>query len=133
MDQVSVHVEAQINPTESEEKVKQAVEKVFGNIPTQVKSLRKGSLLIGDADGKDALINFHDLLRRERIRSAARSVLFEGIDRKTISFCLNKQVAYVGHISFSKEVAESPLGPIKVKITCEDPRKIIEWLTRRIA
>lgn len=33
MDEVSVHVEAEINPTESEEKVKRAVENVFGSTP----------------------------------------------------------------------------------------------------
>lgn len=133
MDEVSVHVEAEINPTESEQKVKQAVENVFGNIPMQVEPLHKGNLLVAKAKGQEALTKLHDLLRRERIRSAARPVLFEGIDKKTINFCLNKQVAYVGHISFSKETAESPLGPIKVKITCEKPRELIEWLAPRIA
>lgn len=133
MDEISVHVEAEINPTESEQKVKQAVGKVFGDIPMQVESLHKKNMLVAEAKGQEALTNLHHLLRRERIRSAARQVLFEGIDRKTISFCLNKQVAYVGHISFSKETAESPLGPIRVKITCEDPRRLIEWLAPRIA
>jgi hypothetical protein len=42
---------------------------------------------------------------------------------------LNKQVAFAGHVSFSKEVAESPLGPIKVKIESENPRDLIDWLT----
>ena len=133
MDKVTVHVEAEINPTETEEKVKQAIEKIFGNISTRTEPLHKGSLLIGETAGEGALTYFRDLLRRERIRSAARPVLFDGIDGKTINFCLNKQVAYAGHISFSKEVAESPLGPIKVKITCEDPKRLIEWLASRIA
>jgi predicted RNA binding protein with dsRBD fold (UPF0201 family) len=133
MDEVTLHVEAEINPTESEEKVKRAIERIFGNLPTQIKPLRKGSLLVCEAKGKDALTSLHDLLRREHIRSAARSVLFDGIDKKTINFFLNKQVAYVGHISFSKEIAESPLGPIRVKITCDDPRQLVEWLAPRIA
>lgn len=133
MEEVSVHVEADINPTESEQKVKQAVENVFGDIPMQVEPLHKGNLLVAKATGQEALTKLHDLLRRERIRSAARPVLFEGIDKKTINFCLNKQVAYVGHISFSKETAESPLGPIRVKITCENPRQLIEWLAPKIA
>lgn len=133
MDEITLQVEAEIKPTESEEKVKKAIEKIFGNIPTRTKPLRKGNLLVGEANGKDVLTNFHDLLRREHIRSAARPVLFDGIEEKTINFCLNKQVAYAGHISFSKEVAESPLGPIKIKITCEDPRRLVEWLAPRIA
>lgn len=133
MDEVTLHVEAEINPTESETKVKQAVENIFGNIPTQTEPIRKANLLVAEAKGQEALEKFHNLLRRERIRSAARPVLFEGIDKKTISFCLNKQVAYAGHISFSKEVAESPLGPIKVKITSDRPYELIEWLAPRSA
>ena len=129
MDKISVRVEVEIHPTESEEKVKQAVEKLFGNLPTQTKPLHKGNLLVAEGKGLDALTALHDLLRREHTRSAARTVFLEGMDKRSVSFCLNKQVAYVGHVSFSKEMAESPLGPIKVRIECEDPRQIIQWLT----
>jgi predicted RNA binding protein with dsRBD fold (UPF0201 family) len=131
MDEVTVRVEADVNPTESEEKVKRAIENVFGDISTQTKPSRKGDLLVAEVKGLEALEKLQNLLRRERIRSAARPVLFEGADGKTIGFCLNKQVAYAGHISFSKEVAESPLGPIRVKITCENPRELIDWLAPR--
>jgi predicted RNA binding protein with dsRBD fold (UPF0201 family) len=68
------------------------------------------------------------LLRRERIRDAAHSVLLEGLSGNTITFYLNKQVAYAGRVSFSKAVAESPLGPIKVQIKCDNPRQLVEWL-----
>jgi predicted RNA binding protein with dsRBD fold (UPF0201 family) len=131
MDEVSLHVEVEVNPTESEEKVKRAVENVFGSIPAEIGPLRKGSLLVADATGTEALNTLRNLLRRERIRDAARKTLLEGIDGKTVSFCLNKQVAYAGHISFSKDVAESPLGPIRVKIRCENPRRIIDLLTSK--
>jgi predicted RNA binding protein with dsRBD fold (UPF0201 family) len=131
MDEVSLHVEVEVNPTESEEKVKRAVENVFGGIPAEIKPLRKGSLLVADAAGTEALNTLRNLLRRERIRDAARKTLLEGIDGKTVSFCLNKQVAYAGHISFSKDVAESPLGPIRAKIRCENPRRIIDLLTSK--
>jgi predicted RNA binding protein with dsRBD fold (UPF0201 family) len=131
MDEMTVHVEAEINPTESEEKVKQAVENIFGSMPFQSKPLRKGGLLVADVQGQETLGKLCNLLRRERIRSAARAVFFEGIDKKTISFCLNKQVAFAGHVSFSKEVGESPLGPIKVEITCENPRQLIGWLASK--
>jgi predicted RNA binding protein with dsRBD fold (UPF0201 family) len=30
-------------------------------------------------------------------------------------------------------VAESPLGPIRVKIKCENPRQLIDWLAPRTA
>ncbi|MDI6805962.1 MAG: RNA-binding domain-containing protein [Candidatus Bathyarchaeia archaeon] len=128
MDEVSVYVEVEINPTESEEKVKRAVENIFGNIQTKTQPSYKGSLLTAEARGLEALTKLYNLLRRERIRDAARGVLFKGLGGKTISFCLNKQVAYAGHISFSEEMAESPLGPIKVKIECDNPRELIDWL-----
>jgi len=128
MDEVEVYVEVEINPTESEEKVKRAVENIFGNIPTQIKPLRKGCLLTAEAKGLKALTKLYNLLRRERIRDAARGVLFEGLSENTITFYLNKQVAHAGHVSFSEAVAESPLGPIKVQIKCDNPRQLIDWL-----
>jgi predicted RNA binding protein with dsRBD fold (UPF0201 family) len=128
MDKVNVHVEVEINPTESEEKVKRTVENIFGSIPAQIKPLHKGKLLIAEAEGLEALTKLYNLLRRERIRDAARRALFEGLSGKNISFFLNKQVAYAGHVSFSEEVAESSLGPIKVAIDSENPRELIDWL-----
>jgi predicted RNA binding protein with dsRBD fold (UPF0201 family) len=128
MDEVEVYVEVEINPTESEDKVKRAVENMFGNIPIQVRSLVRGSLLTAETKGFEALTKLYNLLRRERIRDAARGVLFEGLSENTITFYLNKQVAYAGHVSFSKAVAESPLGPIKVQIKCNNPRQLIDWL-----
>ncbi|MBS7621436.1 hypothetical protein KEJ32_04925 [Candidatus Bathyarchaeota archaeon] len=133
MDEVEVHVEVEISPTESEEKVRRAVENIFGGLPFQIKPLRKGSLLTADAKGVESLTKLYNLLRRERIRDAARGALFEGLNGKTITFYLNKQVAFVGHVSFSKAVAESPLGPIKVQIKCDDPRQLIDWLAPKTA
>lgn len=128
MDEVKVYIEAEVNPTESEEKVKRAVENIFGNVQTRIQSTSKGAILTAEAEGLESLTKLYNLLRRERIRDAARGVLFEGLKGNAITFFLNKQVAYAGHISFSKEVAESPLGPIKVKIESENPRQLIDWL-----
>lgn len=128
MDEVKVYIEAEVNPTESEEKVKRAVENIFGNVQTRIQSTSKGAILTAEAEGLESLTKLYNLLRRERIRDAARGVLFEGLKGNAITFFLNKQVAYAGHISFSKEVAESPLGPIKVKIECENPWQLIDWL-----
>jgi hypothetical protein len=131
MDEINVQIEAEVNPTESEDKVRRAVETIFGCIPMQAKPLRKGSLLFAEAQGQENLAKFHNLLNRERIRAAARTVFFQGLEKKAINFCLNKQVAYAGHISFSQETGESPVGPIKVKIKCSDPRQLLDWLTSR--
>jgi hypothetical protein len=128
MDEVKVHIETKVNPTESEEKVKKAIENIFGDVQTKIQPTSKGLLLTAEAKDIESLTKLYNLLRRERIRDAARGILFEGLDGNTITFFLNKQVAYAGHLSFSKEVAESPLGPIKVKIKCENARQLIDWL-----
>ncbi len=133
MDEITVRVEAEINLTESEENVKAAVANLFGNISTEVKPSYRGSVLRAEATGQEALVKFRDLLRSDRIRDAARKVLFEGMRGQTISFCLNKQVAFAGHVSFSEEVAESPLGPVRVTIECADARRLIDWLAPRTA
>jgi hypothetical protein len=133
MEEIVIRMETEINPTEAEEKVKLAVANLFGNIPTQTKPSYKGSILIAEANGQEVLVKLRNLLRMDRVRGAARKVFFEGLRGKTISFCLNKQVAFAGHVSFSEEVAESPLGPIRVIIECENPRQLIDWLAPRTA
>ncbi len=133
MDEIAVRIETEINLTESEEKVKVAVAKLFGAVSAEVKPSYKGSILKVETRGRDALVKFRELLRLDRIRDAARKALFDGMRGKNINFCLNKQVAFVGHVSFSEEIAESPLGPIRVAIKCEDPRQLIDWLAPRTA
>ena len=133
MDEIVVRVETEINLTEDEEKVKRAVANIFENMSTEVKQSFKGSLLYGEAEGRESLGKFRSLLSLDRIRDAARRALVGGIRGRAVCFCLNKQVAFVGHVSFCEEVAESPLGPLKVTIECEDPRLLIEWLAERSA
>jgi predicted RNA binding protein with dsRBD fold (UPF0201 family) len=131
MDEVTVHVEAEINPTESEDKVKAAVNNVLGNASITITPSHKGSILNAEAKGQDSLVKLRNLLKNDRIRDAARKLLFRSISGNKISFCLNKQVAFAGHVSFSEETAESPLGPIRVTIETESPQQLIEWLAEK--
>ena len=129
MNKIVLHVEVEVNPTEDLEKVKRAVENIFGAVKFEVESRKWGRLLIAKTTGTAGLTKLYNLLSRERILAAARKVFFSGMDEKSVTFYLNKQVAYAGHISFSQQTAESPLGPINVQIRCDNPRKLIEWLT----
>jgi len=131
MDEVNVYVEVEVNPTEDVDKVRQAAENMFGTLELEEKPLRRGSLLVARAKDVEILSKFGNLLRRERIRDAARGVLFHGLKGNTITFYLNKQVAYAGHVSFCEPVAESPLGSIKVKIKSDHSLKLIDWLAPR--
>ena len=109
------------------------MEKVLGDLELQAKHEGDRTILAGKSEGIEALGKFHHLLRRERILDAARSVMFKGLKGKIVTFYLNKQVAFVGHISFSQPEKESPLGPIIVKIFCENPRELIDWLAPKTA
>lgn len=130
---VEVRVEVEVNPTEDADKVKIAVQRVLGDINLELIEEGESRRLFGKAEGLDALTKFYNLLRRELILDAARTVLLRGVQGKSIIFYLNKQVAYVGHISFSQPYGESPLGPIRVEIRCDNPRGLIDWLTPRTA
>ena len=130
---MTLHVETEINPTETETKVRMAVGNIFGNISMDSAQDSQGNILIGQTKDYESLFKFRNLLRLDRIRDAARKALFRGTKHNIISFCLNKQVAFAGHISFSEEVAESPLGSIKVRIECDNPKQIVEWLTQRVS
>ncbi|RLG90179.1 hypothetical protein DRO34_06070 [Candidatus Bathyarchaeota archaeon] len=128
MNNITVRIEVEVHPTENVEKVKQAVENLFGKVEYETKPYNYGCLLIAKTRGTEGLTKLYNLLRRERIRDAARSVLFKAKTENTITFYLNKQVAYAGHVSFCQAAGESPLGPIKIEITCENPTELINWL-----
>jgi len=131
MDEVTIRVETEVYPTETEEKVKKTVINLFGNMALQIKPFHLGSVLTAEAKGQEKLVKLRNVLRNDRVRDAARRVLLGSLRCGPISFCLNKQVAFAGHVSFSEEVAESPLGPLKVMIECENPRQLIDWLAPR--
>jgi hypothetical protein len=131
MDEVTVFVETQINPTENEDNVKAAVNNFLDNATITIRPSIKGSSLTAVAKGQDSLFKLRNLLRNDRIRDASRRLLFKSIRGNMISFYLNKQVAFVGHISFSEESAESPLGPIRVNIETDNPEQLIDWLAEK--
>ena len=133
MAEIAVRVETEVNFTEDEGKVEKAVANIFDNVSVTVKPSYGGSVLVAEAEGREALVTFRRLLSLDRIRDAARKVFFGGVRGTAVRFCLNKQVAFAGHVSFCEEVAESPLGPLKVTIESEDPSLLIDWLAPRRA
>ena len=131
MVEVTVFVEAEINPTETEDNVKAAVNNVLDNASITIKPSVKGSTLTAIAKGQNSLLKLRIMLHNDRIRDASRRLLFKSIRGNMITFCLNKQVAFAGHVSFSEETAESPLGPIRVNIETDNPEQLIDWLAEK--
>jgi len=132
MNDIEIEAEAFIYPTENPEKVEKAIKKIFPTCSIALESPSEETRIIRAREhGKEALVPLQSLLRQDQIRDAARSVLMSSVSDNTITFYLNKQVAFIGHISFSMPYAESPLGPITVRIRCENPISLIEWLAPR--
>lgn len=125
-----IEVQAHIQPTEDMEKVMLAIENIFGTT-LEREVCREGAVLKCKAKDRENLVRLRTILQRERIRDAARKVFLAGLRGNTITFFLNKQVAYAGHVSFCEESAESSLGPIRVKINTENPLKLVDWIAPR--
>lgn len=134
MDEVTVEAEATVFETEDEVKVERSMRNVLPDLTIERFEGADGrTILKARAKGMDSLNTFRTLLRMDRIRDAARAILTSSTSDKIISFQLNKQVAYIKHISFYDSEAGSPLGPIKIEIRCEDPKQLIDWLTATTA
>jgi uncharacterized protein len=131
MEQAIIQVEVDVNPTESEEKVKKALWNLFGELPMETKPAVKGTILVAETKSQEPLIALRNVLRRDHIRDAARKALHRGMQDNKLMFFLNKQVAFAGHVSFSEAESESPLGPIKVTIIVDDPIAFLDWLAPR--
>jgi len=69
------------------------------------------------------------IVQRDRIRTAVAAFLHKSSNPNGILAFLNKQVAFVNHISFCEPEGESPLGPIRFEIQANNPSKIISWIT----
>lgn len=132
MNEVVVTAEAEVNPTEDPAKVEKALRAILSEGSLEKLSVGRESFVLRvRAKGLSSLAQLQALLRQDRIRDAARSVLFSCVTGKTIRFYLNKQAAYVDHVSFSEPSGESPLGPITVEISCDDPQSLIDWIAPR--
>ena len=111
---------ADIKPTEDLEKVKQAIRNLFPDAQMDVQNTKLVAI-------SNTLDRFQELLKRQKIRDSARSLLSKGCGENTIIFKLNKQLAYINKINFA--VVDHPLGEITVHIACDTPHRLIDQLT----
>jgi uncharacterized protein len=88
-------------------------------------------MVIVEGKNQPSLERFRMIIQRDRIRAAVRSVLRRSVEGNRITFFLNKQAAYAGHVSFSSPEGESPLGPIQVMIETDHMEELIDWLAGR--
>lgn len=129
MTPVKIDVEAAVYPTESAEKIERAVRNVLGEIA--LKRTTRGDILVleGHLDDIESLRHLKELLKRLRIRDAARAYFTRIASGEFLTFGLNKQAAYTGRVSFYHS-REAPLGPIQVTVK-GDIEQVIRYLSER--
>ncbi len=122
-------VRAAVNPTESREKVVEAVRNVLGDL--ELEQSERGGLVVleGRLERIEDLAPLRDAFARMRIRDAARSLFTRIAEEGFLSFGLNKQAAYAGRVSFYSS-GESSLGPIQVTLK-GDVSEAITYLCNR--
>lgn len=109
-------------PTESVDRVMRSMLNIFPDLQIE----QKDDELVGEGQSVDAL---EELLRNQRIRSAARAVFRKSVDGDKLTFRLSKQVAFVGKVNFAER---SPLGDLEVTIEDEDVMELIDRITPRL-
>jgi len=104
-------------PTEDPEKVKKAVLNLF---PESMIEQKDGVIMARTG----SLWRFRELVRSHRIIDATRRIMLRGKQGNSTSFQVNKQVAFIGKISYVEE--KLPLGSIEVSIEDDDLDKLID-------
>ena len=113
----SIEITCPVYPSEDPEKVKTAILKVFpGAVLEESETGIKGTA--------DSLDRFSKQIRKQKILDTTRSVMLHGKRGDRTRLFLNKQVAFVGKISFCEE--KTILGTMKVVIIDEDIDDLID-------
>ena len=119
-----IKIKAEIHPTEDPEKVTQAITNLFGKI--QLNYDHEQNIITGKIDEINQLIDLRGRIAQDRIRTTIENTLTRWTDEDYLSFGLNRQAAYAGHVSLNL-ANEDPMGPIQLQIR-GDIEQVIQFL-----
>lgn len=122
---IDLKVEAIVNPSEDTQIVIDAIANLFTRCSPEV-SFR--SRVVGRAVGSDSLAILYEQVRSRSAMGVLRRMLLDNRVGDSTSFLLNKQAATSGIAAVIEEEQESPLGPIRVTISCEELDALVDWL-----
>ncbi|AIF85093.1 hypothetical protein NTE_03058 [Candidatus Nitrososphaera evergladensis SR1] len=122
---IEVKVEAVVNPSEDPQKVIGAIENVIERCSPE---FRYGSRVIGRAAGSEPLSTIYEQVRSRSAMGVLRRMLLDNRAGTSTWFLLNKQAASAGIAAVIEDEQESPLGPIRVTINCEELDALTDWL-----
>ena len=123
--EIEIKVEATVNPSEDPQKVIAAIENVIEKCSPE---FHYGSRAIGRARGTDPLSLIFEQVRSRSAMGVLRRMLLDNRSGDSTWFYLNKQAAAAGIAAVIEDEQESPLGPIRVTIDCEELDSLVDWL-----
>ena len=123
--EIEVKVEATVNPSEDPQKVIAAIENVIDRCYPE---FRYGSRAIGRARGSEPFSLIYEQVRSRSAMGVLRRMLLDNRAGDSTWFYLNKQAAAAGIAAVIEDEQESPLGPIRVTIDCEELDSLVDWL-----
>lgn len=122
---VEIKVEAPVNPSEDAQKVIDAITNV---VPRCFPEFRYGSRVVGRATGTEPLSILYEQVRSRAAMGVLRRKLVDNRAGNSTWFLLNKQAATASNAVVVDWEQESPLGPIRVTIGCEELDALVDWL-----
>ena len=120
----TIKIKAQLQPTEDPDKVTRAITNLFGEIPLNID--REQNIITGKIGDIPQLRDLRARIAQDRIRTTLCNTLSRWMDDDYLSFGLNRQAAYAGHVSINL-TNEDPMGPIQVQIR-GDVQQVIDFL-----
>lgn len=118
-----ISVSAEINPTESPEKLLGALTNIF----PLGRFTREGNMFAFEGD-EDLLAHFSFLLEKQRIRDSANVHMHLKTHHDRLKIFLNKQAAYMGKVNFCSDCA---MGPITILAEGEGLSPLIDRISPR--
>ena len=122
---VELKIQATVNPSEQLGKVISAITNIFNGCSPE---LKHGSLIVATCIGYKYLTTVYDQIRARSAIGVLRRMLTNNQVSNTTRFLLNKQAAVAGTLVVIEDESESPLGPIRVTIICDELDSLIDWL-----
>ncbi|MCK4437882.1 hypothetical protein KAV47_02305 [Candidatus Bathyarchaeota archaeon] len=119
-------IRAKLQPTEDPEKVAQAIRKIFGEIELETKQ----GVVSARLEGVETLSGLRGRIAQDRIRDTVKTMLTRWAEGDVLSFGLNRQAAYAGHVSLNLR-GEDPMGPIQVRVE-GDVQSVISFLCEKM-
>jgi predicted RNA binding protein with dsRBD fold (UPF0201 family) len=126
---VELKVEAPVNPSEDPQKVIDAICNIIERCSPE---FRYGSRIVGRAAGYEPLALLYEQVRSRSAMGVLRRMLVDNRAGDSTWFLLNKQAAAAGIAVVIEDEQESPLGPIRVTIRCEELDTLVEWLVPEV-